>query len=40
MRVLVTGGTGLIGTALKTVVERSAATGDSWRFVSNDDCDL
>ncbi len=37
MKILVTGGTGLVGTAIKTIVSEST---DSYVFLSSKDCDL
>lgn len=38
-KVLVTGGTGLVGNALKTIIDESA-NGDEWIFVGSSDADL
>ncbi|XP_050324047.1 probable GDP-L-fucose synthase [Bactrocera neohumeralis] len=38
-KVLVTGGTGLVGNALKTIIDKSAS-GDEWIFVGSSEADL
>lgn len=42
MRVLVTGGSGLVGSAIQKVVQREEAEedGDVWSFVNSSDADL
>jgi GDP-L-fucose synthase len=39
-RILVTGGTGLVGRALQGYVEQHQATNDLWLFASSKDGDL
>lgn len=40
VRVLVTGGTGLVGKALQTVTNDAKVTGEVWIFVGSKDADL
>lgn len=40
MKVLVTGGTGLVGSAIRHVVEQQPVDGDEWIFCSSKDADL
>jgi GDP-L-fucose synthase len=37
---LVTGGSGLVGSAIKQVVDRDAVEGEKWIFLSSKDGDL
>jgi GDP-L-fucose synthase len=37
---LVTGGSGLVGSAIREVVRREAAEGEEWVFLSSKDGDL
>lgn len=40
MVVVVTGGSGLVGQALQTVVGQSSHTNEKWIFLSSKDADL
>lgn len=40
MKVLVTGGSGLVGSAIKHVVTAEAVAGEEWIFCSSKDADL
>jgi GDP-L-fucose synthase len=40
MKFLITGGTGLIGTGLKTYIEKQDISDNSWLFISSKDCNL
>lgn len=39
-KVLVTGGTGLVGSAIKNVVDADPVEGEEWIFCSSKDADL
>lgn len=39
-KVLITGGTGLVGSAIRHVVEQEAVTDEKWIFCSSKDADL
>lgn len=40
MKILVTGGTGLVGSAIKHVVQQQPTEGEDWIFCSSKDADL
>ena len=40
MRVLVTGGSGLVGHGIKTVVDKEMNPDDTWIFLASKDADL
>ena len=40
MKVLVTGGSGLVGKAIQEVVSKQPTTDDTWIFLSSKDADL
>ena len=40
MRIVVTGGTGLVGRALQAVVEKSPRPNEEWVFLASSDGDL
>lgn len=40
MRIVVTGGTGLVGRALQAVVEKSPLPNEEWVFLASSDGDL
>lgn len=38
--VLVTGGTGLVGSAIRELIQQESLPGEKWVFLSSKDCDL
>jgi len=40
MKYLVTGGSGLVGSAIKAIVEKNPVEGEEWVFLSSKDGDL